>query len=75
VDYLKIDGSFIKDINNNPSDCALVAAINQMSHTLGLQTIAEYTHNQTIVERLRELGVDYAQGYFFGKPAPWKQPS
>ena len=75
VDYLKIDGSFIKDINNNPSDCALVAAINQMSHTLGLQTIAEYTHNQTIVERLRELGVDYAQGYFFGKPAPWGQPS
>lgn len=75
VDYLKIDGSFIKDIDDNPSDCALVAAINQMSHTLGLQTIAEYTHNRLIVERLRELGVDYAQGYFFGKPAPWGEPS
>lgn len=73
VDFLKIDGSFIKDIINNPSDCALVAAINQMSHTLGLQTVAEYTHNQPIIERLRQLGVDYAQGYFFGKPAPWGQ--
>lgn len=75
VDYLKIDGSFIKDIGDSPSDCALVAAINQMSHTLGLETIAEFTHSGIIVERLRELGVDYAQGYFFGKPAPWGQPS
>jgi len=73
VDYLKIDGSFVKDMMESASDCALVAAINQMSHTLGIQTIAEYTHSQAIVERLRELGVDYAQGYFFGKPAPWGQ--
>ena len=75
VDYLKIDGSFVKDMIDNPSDSALVAAINQMSHTLGIQTIAEYTHSQAIVERLRELGVDYAQGYFFGQPAPWGQQS
>jgi diguanylate cyclase (GGDEF)-like protein/PAS domain S-box-containing protein len=75
VNYLKIDGSFIKDMVENDSDCALVAAINQMSHTLGIQTIAEYTHSRAIVERLRELGVDYAQGYFFGEPAPWGDPS
>jgi len=75
VDYLKIDGSFVKDMLDNPSDSALVAAINQMSHTLGIQTIAEYTHSQAIVERLRELGVDYAQGYFFGQPAPWGKQS
>jgi Amt family ammonium transporter len=55
----------------NASDCALVAAIHQMSHTLGIQTIAEYVHSHAIVERLREMGVDYAQGYFFGEPAPW----
>ncbi|NMQ20846.1 EAL domain-containing protein, partial [Candidatus Competibacter phosphatis] len=75
VDYLKIDGSFVQDMTDNASDCALVAAINQMSHTLGIQTIAEYTHSLAIVERLRELGVDYAQGYFFGQPTPWGQQS
>jgi EAL domain-containing protein (putative c-di-GMP-specific phosphodiesterase class I) len=73
VDYLKIDGSFVKDMIGNASDGALVAAINQMSHTLGLQTIAEYAHSQATVECLRELGVDYAQGYFFGQPAPWSE--
>jgi len=73
VDYLKIDGSFVQDMTDNASDCALVAAINQMSHTLGIQTIAEYTHSLAIVELLRELGVDYAQGYFFGQPTPWGQ--
>ena len=75
VDYLKIDGSFVQDMTDNASDCALVAAINQMSHTLGIQTIAEYTDSLAIVERLRELGVDYAQGYFFGQPTPWGQRS
>jgi EAL domain-containing protein (putative c-di-GMP-specific phosphodiesterase class I) len=71
IDYLKIDGSFVKDMIENANDCALVAAINQMSHTIGIQTIAEYAHSQAIIERLRELGVDYAQGYYFGQPAPW----
>lgn len=74
VDYLKIDGSFVKDMIDNVSDAALVAAINQMSHTLGIQAIAEYVHNQAVAERLRELGVDYAQGYFFGRPMPWAEP-
>ena len=75
VNYLKIDGSFVKDMLENASDCALVAAINQMSHTLGIETVAEYAHSQGIVERLRELGVDYAQGFFIGQPAPWSPPS
>jgi EAL domain-containing protein (putative c-di-GMP-specific phosphodiesterase class I) len=69
IDYLKIDGSFVKDMIENANDCALVAAINQMSHTIGIQTVAEYAHSQAIIERLRELGVDYAQGYYFGRPA------
>ena len=73
VDYLKIDGSFVKDMIENPNDCALVAAINHMSHTLGIQTIAEYVESQAIAERLRELKVDYAQGFFFGHAAPWGQ--
>ena len=73
IDYLKIDGSFVKDMVDSPNDCALVAAINQMSHTLGIQTVAEYAENQAIVDRLRELGVDYGQGFFFGHAAPWGQ--
>ena len=75
VDYLKIDGSFVKDMIDNPRDCALVAAINQMSHTMGIKTVGEYAHSRAIIERLRELGVDYAQGYFLGKPAPWNTSS
>ncbi|MBN8451708.1 EAL domain-containing protein [Accumulibacter sp.] len=71
VDFLKIDGSFVKDMCSSAHDEALVAAINQMSHALGLRTIAEYVESRAIVDRLCELGVDYAQGYFFGKPAPW----
>ncbi len=74
VNYLKIDGSFVKNMIENTRDNALVAAINQMSHTLGIETVAKYTHSQAILERLRELGVDYAQGYFLGQPLPWPQP-
>ena len=48
-----------------------VAAINQTSHTLGIRTIAEHAHSREIVDGLRELGVDYAQGFFLGRPAPW----
>ncbi|MBL8399170.1 MAG: EAL domain-containing protein [Candidatus Accumulibacter sp.] len=71
VDYLKIDGSFIKDMIDSPRDRALVAAINRMSHTMGLKTVGEYVHSWPIVEHLRDMGVDYAQGYILGKPAPW----
>ncbi|WP_300449999.1 EAL domain-containing protein [Accumulibacter sp.] len=71
VDYLKIDGSFVKDMCENTRDDALVAAINQMSHAMGIRTVAEYVCNAAIAERLCNLGVDYGQGYFFGKPTPW----
>jgi diguanylate cyclase (GGDEF)-like protein/PAS domain S-box-containing protein len=71
VDYLKIDGGFVKDLAESASDRALVMAINQMSHTLGVQTVAEHVENEAIVGHLRDLGVDYAQGYFFGRPSPW----
>ena len=70
VDYLKIDGSFVRDMVNNPRDEALVAAINEVGHILGITTIAEYAHSAEIVERLRQLGVDCAQGHAFGVPMP-----
>ncbi|MBK8182140.1 MAG: EAL domain-containing protein [Candidatus Competibacteraceae bacterium] len=73
VDYLKIDGNLVNDMIENPSNCAVVAAINQIGHAMGIQTVAEYADSPAIIERLRELGVDYAQGYFLGRPTPWGQ--
>lgn len=71
IDYLKIDGGFTRKMIEQAEDSALVAAINQMGHAMGLRCIAEYAESLDIVERLRELGVDYAQGYFLGPPGPW----
>jgi EAL domain-containing protein (putative c-di-GMP-specific phosphodiesterase class I) len=70
VDYLKIDGSFIRDIASDPADHAMVAAINQVGHALGIETIAEFVENDTIIEILSELKVDYIQGYAVGRPYP-----
>lgn len=72
VDYLKIDGEFIRDIVNDPMDRAIVAAINNIGHEMGLQTVAEYVENQEIIEVLKEIGVDYAQGYGIEKPTIWE---
>jgi diguanylate cyclase (GGDEF)-like protein/PAS domain S-box-containing protein len=70
VEYLKIDGSFVRDIEHDPMDLAMVEAINQIGHVAGMQTIAEYVENAAIREKLRRLGVDYAQGYGIAMPAP-----
>lgn len=70
IDYLKIDGSFIKDIETDRTDAAMVEAINQIGHVMGIKTIAEFVENAAIFEKLREIGVDYAQGYGVGKPIP-----
>jgi len=68
VDYLKIDGSFIKDILNNPNDQMIVKSINDVAHFMGKQTIAEYVENMEILKRLQDIGIDYVQGYAVGKP-------
>jgi len=73
VDYLKIDGAFVKDMVDDPVDYAMVQAINTVGHVMGIKTIAEYVENDAILERLRELGVDYAQGYGIRKPCPMEQ--
>jgi len=73
VDYLKIDGAFVKDMVDDPVDYAMVQAINTVGHVMGIKTIAEYVENDAILERLRELGVDYAQGYGIHKPCPMEQ--
>jgi EAL domain-containing protein (putative c-di-GMP-specific phosphodiesterase class I) len=68
VDYLKIDGSFIKDIVSDPIDRTLVDAINKMAHTMGLKTVAEYVESEEILKLLNTMNIDYAQGYFIQKP-------
>ena len=68
VDYIKIDGVFIKDIVNNTADQAMVKSINEIGHVLGMKTVAEYVENKDIVEVLKEIGVDYAQGFGVEKP-------
>lgn len=68
VDYLKIDGLFIRDIANNPENRAMVKAINEVGHVMGLQTIAEYVEDKPTLDVVRDLGIDYAQGYGIGRP-------
>lgn len=68
VDYLKIDGNFVKEAPNDDIICAMLEAINQVGHVMGLKTIAEYVENQTILDKVRELGIDFAQGYQINHP-------
>ncbi len=70
VDSLKIDGMFVKDILQDPIDLEMVKSINDIGHVMGIQTIAEFVENEKIADKLREIGVDYAQGFAFSKPAP-----
>ncbi|UPW18541.1 EAL domain-containing protein [Agarivorans sp. TSD2052] len=70
IDYLKIDGIFIRDLENDHMDAAIVRSINQMAHVMGKKTIAEFVENDAINQILLDIGVDYAQGYHFGKPVP-----
>jgi len=70
VDYLKIDGVFVRDIATNAINRAMVKAINEVGHVMGLQTVAEYVENAETLAIIRELGIDYAQGYAVGGLRP-----
>lgn len=70
VDYLKIDGVFVRDIASNAINRAMVKAINEVGHVMGLKTVAEYVENDATLAVIRELGIDYAQGYAVGHLRP-----
>ena len=70
VDFLKIDGHFVKNVVRDPIDRAFVESINQIGHVMGLTTIAEFVENKTILATLHEIGIDYAQGYGIEIPKP-----
>ena len=70
VDFVKIDGFFVKDVVTDPVDLAMVKAINDMAHAMGKLTIAEFVEDKEILQKLVDLGVDYVQGYGIAQPAP-----
>ena len=70
VDYLKIDGSFVVDIDKDPMHYAMVKSINEVGQVMGIRTIAEYAASENIINSLKEIGVDNAQGYAVAKPVP-----
>lgn len=72
-DFLKIDGSLVSNILNDTVDREMVAAINQIGHTVGAKTIAEYVEDDNVLQCLRDMNVDFAQGYGLRMPAPLTQ--
>ena len=73
VDYLKIDGSLVKDIATDDISAAMVESINQVAHVMNLETIAEFVETAQTKDRLTLMGVDYAQGYLLGVPIPLQE--
>ncbi len=70
VDYLKIDGLFVRDIMDDSIDYAMVKSINELGHVMGKLTVAEFVEKESILWKLREIGVDYAQGFGIARPRP-----
>jgi EAL domain-containing protein (putative c-di-GMP-specific phosphodiesterase class I) len=71
VDFLKIDGQFIKDIIDNPINLVIVQSIHEIARVMGKYTIAEFVESDAILEKLRKIGIDYAQGYGISAPEPF----
>ena len=69
-DFLKIDGAFIKNIVNDEKSQIIVDAIIMICRRSGIKIIAEYVHNEQVQEKIKSLGIDYSQGYYFGEPSP-----
>jgi diguanylate cyclase (GGDEF)-like protein/PAS domain S-box-containing protein len=73
VDYLKIDGMFVKDICNDPIGFSIVKSINEIGHLMQKKTIAEYVETAAVYDKLAEIGVDFAQGYWIHHPYPLEE--
>ena len=70
VDIIKIDGSFVENMDTDEVNRSIVRAVNDISHQLGKKTVAEYVSSAAVLEKVRDLGIDYAQGWHVFKPAP-----
>ena len=71
VDFIKIDGSFVKDVAHDPVAVAMVRAINDVGHVMGKKTIGEFVTGEHVLGALREIGVDFAQGNWISPPSPF----
>ncbi|MEN8717828.1 MAG: EAL domain-containing protein, partial [Sulfurovum sp.] len=72
VDFVKIDGSLVKEINQSSELEIIVSTINNFSQKIGLTTIAEFVADEEIYEKIKEIGTDYCQGYYFNEPSPYE---
>jgi len=70
VDYVKIDGAFIRKLNENKHDQAIVKAMTAVSQSFNIRTVAEFVENSSILQLLERMSVDYAQGFYIGAPGP-----
>ncbi|MCL1141037.1 EAL domain-containing protein [Shewanella pneumatophori] len=70
VDYVKIDGCFVKHLASNAKDYAIVKSVSDVCRVMGIETVAEFVENQEIIDKLEIIGVNYAQGYGIGRPQP-----
>ena len=73
VDYLKIDGSFVKDMHTNKIDHAMVRSIHSVAEAMNIKTVAEFVENKAILKELKNIGVHYGQGLYLGEPVPIKK--
>jgi Amt family ammonium transporter len=79
VDYLKIDGQFIRNVADDTVDESMVKAISEVGHAMGIETIAERVETRQVLEKLGALGVEFAQGYYIARPSsvssfePWSE--
>ncbi len=74
VDILKIDGEFVRSMESDPIRRAMVASINQVAQVMGIETIAEWVETEATYDMLREIGVDYVQGFWLHRPEPLDAP-
>ena len=68
VDFIKIDGVFIKNIDKNEKSFSIVKTISDFARSIGAKTVAEFVHNKDVFDKIKSLGIDYSQGYYFGEP-------
>ena len=71
MDFIKIDGSFVRDMQTSPLSAEVVRSITRIAHLLHKRTIAEHTETESVRQALAELGVDYAQGFAIDRPQPF----
>ncbi|UEP39835.1 EAL domain-containing protein (plasmid) [Burkholderia ambifaria] len=73
IDYLKIDGGLVSTMTSGSVKRGIASAINEIAHVMQYRTVAEHVEDEATAQMLRELGVDYCQGYYFGRPVPWQE--